>query len=120
MTRKPEFLSELDTRSIVQGYRLLAPLRYYSAILGREIVVPDGFVTNFASVPAPARIFISGHGNDRWGATVHDYLYSIKHDRKEADKVFLEALECKGVNVIKRRVMYRGVRTGGWFFYDRG
>ena len=117
---KPQFLSELDVRAVPQGYRLLAPMTYYSAVLDHLITVPTGFVTNFSSVPAPVRIFISGHGNDRWAATVHDYLYSEKKfTRKQADDVFLEALECKGANVIKRRFMYRGVRTGGWFFYAK-
>ena len=116
---KPQFLSDLDVRAVPQGYRLLAPLIYYSAVIDKLITVPTGFVTNFSSIPAPIRVFISGHGNDRWAATVHDYLYSEKHDRKEADRVFLEALECKGANLIKRRVMYRGVRTGGWFFYAK-
>ena len=116
---KPQFLTELDVRIVPQGYRLLAPLEYYSAVLGAAVIVPVGFVTNFASIPAPGRILISGHGHDRWASVVHDYLYSIKHNRKEADSVFLEALECSGVNVIKRRVMYRAVRTGGWFFYAK-
>lgn len=114
---KAQFLSDLDVRVIVQGYRLLSPLRYYSAVLGREIVVPDGFVTDFASIPRIGRILISGHGNDRWAAVIHDYLYSEKFDRKMADAIFLEALEAKNVNVFKRRVMYRAVRTGGWMFY---
>lgn len=116
---KPAFLTDLDVRAVPQGYRLLAPLTYYSAHLDKLITVPDGFVTDFASIPAPGRILISGHGQDRWAAVVHDYLYSIKHDRKQADAVFLEALELMGVNLIKRRLMYRAVRTGGWFFYAK-
>jgi hypothetical protein len=115
----PQFLTDLDVRAVPQGYQLLAPLRYYSAILGREVVAPTDFISNFASVPAPGRILISGHGDDRWAAVIHDYLYAIKHNRRQADDVFLEALECSGVNLIKRRLMYRAVRTGGWFFYAK-
>jgi hypothetical protein len=113
------FLTDLDVRVIVQGYRLLSPLVYQSDVLGTTITVPDGFVTDFASIPAPGRILISGHGHDRWAAVVHDYLYHTKHNRKQADAVFLEALEVSGVNLIKRRLMYRAVRTGGWFFYAK-
>jgi hypothetical protein len=116
---KPQFIGHLDIRAVPQGYRLLAPLEYYSAVMGASVIVPAGFVTDFASIPAPGRILISGHGRDRWAAVIHDYLYSIKHDRKQADAVFLEALECSGVNLMKRRVMYRAVRTGGWFFYAK-
>jgi len=115
----PQFLTDLDVRAVPQGYRLLAPLEYYSVVLGAVVIVPAGFVTDFASIPAPGRILISGHGHDRWAAVVHDYLYSIRHDRKQADAVFLEALELMGVNLIKRRLMYRAVRTGGWFFYAK-
>lgn len=116
---KSQFLTDLDTRAVAQGYRLLAPLEYCSELLGELIIVPAGFVTNFASIPAPGRILISGHGHDRWASTVHDYLYHTRFDRKKADGVFLEALEVSGVNVIKRRIMYRAVRTGGWFFYAK-
>lgn len=116
---KPQFLTELYVHVIPGGYRLTAPLEYYSAVMGAVVIVPAGFVTDFASVPAPGRILISGHGHDRWAAVVHDYLYHTKHDRKQADAIFLEALEVSGVNVIKRRVMYRAVRTGGWFFYAK-
>jgi hypothetical protein len=116
---KSAFLTDLDVRVIVQGYRLLSPLEYYSETLGEVITVPDGFVTDFASIPRPGRILISGHGHDRWAAVVHDYLYHTRFDRKKADAVFLEALEVSGVNVIKRRIMYRAVRTGGWFFYAK-
>jgi hypothetical protein len=121
MTILYPFKTPLDTRAIEGGYKLLAPLRYYSTLLDREIEVPTGFVTDFASVPAVARVFISGHGKDRWAATVHDYLYSIlAYDRKTADRVFLEAMEVSGVGLIKRRAMYRAVRTGGWMFYAKG
>jgi hypothetical protein len=120
MTILYPFKTPLDTRAVEGGYKLLAPLRYYSTLLDREIEVPTGFVTDFASVPAVARVFISGHGKDRWAATVHDYLYSIlAYDRKTADRVFLEAMEVSGVNFIKRRAMYRAVRTGGWMFYAK-
>lgn len=113
------FLTDLDVRVVSGGYRLLAPLLYQSDLLNDTVLVPAGFVTDFASIPRVARILITGHGKDRWAAVVHDYLYSIKHDRKEADSVFLEALECSGVNLLKRRTMYRAVRTGGWMFYAK-
>jgi hypothetical protein len=114
-----EFQTELEVRAVHGGYRLIIPLVYWSDILNDCVVVPIGFMTDFASIPRIGRILITGHGKDRWAAVVHDYLYSIKHDRKQADDIFLEALEASGVGLIKRRVMYRAVRTGGWFFYAR-
>jgi len=115
---KAEFISNLDVRVVVQGYRLLSPLHYISRIVGTQyITVPDGFVTDFASIPRIARFLITGHGHDRWAAVVHDYLYSIGFDRKTADAIFYEALLVSGVNKIKARAMYRAVRTGGWMFF---
>lgn len=114
-----EFLSDLDVRVVHGGYKLLAPLTYWSDLLDDYVVVPVGFITDFASIPRIGRILITGHGKDRQGAVVHDYLYSIAFDRKMADSVFLEALEASGVAWIKRRIMYRAVRTGGWMFYAK-
>jgi hypothetical protein len=120
MTILYPFKTHLDTRAVDGGYELLAPLRYYSTLLDKEIEVPTGFFTDFASVPNVARVFISGHGKDRWAAVVHDYLYSIGFDRKTADAIFLEAMTVSNVGFFKRRVMYRAVRTGGWMFYAKG
>jgi len=115
---KAEFISDLDVRVIVQGYRLLSPLHYISLVGGKQyITVPDGFVTDFASIPRIARFLITGHGHDRWAAVVHDYLYSVRYDRKMADAIFYEALLISEVNKIKARAMYRAVRTGGWMFF---
>jgi hypothetical protein len=117
---KSAFTTPLDIRAVDNGYQLLAPLRYCSEILDDIIVVPTGFVTNFSSVPAPFRIFISGHGKDRWAATLHDFLYSsTKYPRKVADQIFQEAMDASGVNLFKRKAMYRAVRTGGWMFYAK-
>ena len=113
-----EFLTELDARAIDgRKWRLLAPLVYDSDILGL-ITVPAGFDTDLASIPRIARPLITGMGNDRKPAVIHDHLYSIRHlPRSEADAVFLEALECLRVPWIKRRAMWAAVRAGGWVVY---
>jgi hypothetical protein len=118
MTATFPFKTSLDIRAVKGGYELLAPLRYYSTLLNKTIEVPTGTFTDFASVPRIARVFITGHGKDRWAATLHDYLYSIGFDRKTADAIFLEAMEISGVGLFKRRLMYRAVRTGGWMFHE--
>jgi|TARA_R110002094_G_scaffold153354_1_gene140869 hypothetical protein len=112
------FKTPLDTRAVEGGYELLAPLKYYSTVLNKTIEVPTGFFTDFASIPRVARVFITGHGQDRWAAVVHDYLYSVGYDRRTADVIFLEAMAVSGVGFFKRRLMYRAVRTGGWMFHE--
>ncbi len=78
------------------------------------IVVPKGFITDFASVPWPANMLIPLSGNHNMAAVVHDYLYCVQtRTRLESDKIFLEALTVLGVNWFKRQIMYRAVRIGG-------
>lgn len=110
-------------------FELTAPLTYYSAILGRDIHVHEGFVTDFASIPALAQSFIPVNGRHREAACVHDYLcvYKAKMeiggfvgiDQLTVDRVFLEAMEVLEVRWTQRRVMYRAVRVyqtiKGWF-----
>lgn len=79
------------------------------------IVVPSGYVTDFASIP---RIFwsvlspIDKHGK---ASLLHDYCYTIKYknNRKYCDKIFKEAMEVLKVNPLIARFMYNGVRLFG-------
>ena len=112
---KPMFVTELRVKIVDEGYELTHPLRYATGLDVWE--VPKGFVTNFASVPRIVRPFITGHGKDRYAATLHDYLYSIKHDRREADAIFLEAMEVCRVNWLTRHAMHKAVRLAGWAFH---
>lgn len=82
------------------------------------IVIPQGFVTDLASVPWPATMFIPKDGTYDQAAVVHDYLYHTlglggKYNRKQCDRIFLEAMGVLGVPLWKRRIMYRAVRIGG-------
>jgi len=115
---KPMFITDLDMRAVAGGYILLAPLKYITMIPEETLItVPEGFHTDLASIPRGFRWLITGHGKDRWGSAVHDYLYSIRHDRKEADKIFREALLATGNGRFKVSTMYRAVRMGGGFAY---
>jgi hypothetical protein len=116
---KPMFITDLDMRAVPGGYILLAPLKYISMLDGKEKLyeVPAEFHTNLASIPRMFRVMITGHGKDRWAAALHDYLYSIRHPRKEADKIFREALRATGNGRIKSSTMYHAVRAGGWAAY---
>lgn len=101
---------------------VVAPFGYTCTIDGitYDIDIPYGFSTDFASIPRPARILITGHDRTRWGATIHDLLYDADEEyremhginRKIADQIFYEAMKESGVGSIKRRVMYAAVRIG--------
>jgi hypothetical protein len=79
------------------------------------VMVPQGFTTDFASIP---RIFWAVL--PRWGkygnaAVIHDYLYyQQKYKRKQADKIFLEAMAVLEVPAWQKYPIYGAVRIGGW------
>lgn len=84
-----------------------------------------GFITDFASMPLNV-IFRSPGGKWDKPAVVHDCLYkagcvSVQGQeepriitRGEADAIFLEAMEVASVDWLRRRIIYAGVRVGGW------
>jgi hypothetical protein len=94
-----------------QEWKLLEDLVYESDLLGRDVVVPAGYVTDFASVPrAPIAYFLAGNTGHR-AAVVHDYLIDTDQvDRDLADLVFKEALDATGVNWAVRNAMYLAVQ----------
>jgi len=74
--------------------------------------VPENVDTDFASIPRFFRRAISRTGRHDKAAVLHDWLCEYKIvPRKQADKLFLEALKSLKVNVLKRRIMYTGVRS---------
>ena len=109
-------------------WRLLAPLDYVTTINGafRQITVPEGFVTDLASIPRPLQAIIPKVAKHRRAAVLHDYLYAIRGNlpdvnlsRAQCDGLFLEAMESTGVRFTRRWAMYLGVRSGGWAFWKQ-
>lgn len=83
---------------------------------GEIIVVPDGFITDFASVPRGLWNLFPPTGEYGHAAVIHDFLYrNTSKPREECDKIFLEAMEELGVNWLTRHIVYRAVRTFGDF-----
>lgn len=74
-----KFLTKLQDEELDNGkHRLLTPLIYWSSTVGL-VIVPTGFVTDFASVPRiPFVYWLFGGLGDR-EAVVHDFLYSGHH-----------------------------------------
>jgi signal peptidase I len=84
------------------------------------INVPAGFVTNFGTIPRIFRNMIRPLGRYGKAAILHDYLYRIgviinnrNYTRKEADLIFLEAMEVLKVPKWKRKSIYFAVRMFG-------
>jgi hypothetical protein len=94
---------------------LLAPLVYFSALLGMTITVPAGFRTDFASVPRIVGAYLLFGGKGKRAAVIHDWAYSggLNVDRATADLIFREALQASGYSAFTVWAMYQGVRIGG-------
>ncbi len=104
-------------------YKVTRSFRYY---LSEDrpntwAYVPAGFLTDGATVPRPFWWLVPPFGEHGQAAVLHDILcetatmfeneipYSVS--RKEADKIFREALKASGVGWFKRNLMYAAVRV---------
>jgi hypothetical protein len=117
---------------------LRCPLIYWSGVKageGVEVVVPEGFVTDFASIP---RLFWSIAPPYGWyaeAAVVHDLLYSlggvysgVRYTRYQCDRVLLTAMYSLARVKAKSRIelfemqresciFYWVVRFFGWLYF---
>ncbi|HEY4533122.1 MAG TPA: DUF1353 domain-containing protein [Fusobacterium sp.] len=110
-------VTKLILHPLVNGEKNELYQEYVYEINGYQIKVPQGFVTDLASVP---RIFWSifpPFGKYTPAAIVHDFLYSKFNDtginRTLADRIFLLIMKELGVGYLKRNTMYKAVRVFG-------
>lgn len=93
---------------------------------GRVTVsVPKGYITDFASIPSLFKVIVN---NDDWRvvrpAISHDYMYETHQvvggfiSRKQADDLFYEMLRVEGMGWFKAKLMWAGVRIGGFIAWD--
>lgn len=119
------FLSSLVLEH-VQGrrYRLARDFAYLTRA-GVLIVVPALFVTDGGSFPRFLWWLYPPFGGDYDEAVViHDYAYAHAEQirgsddghisRQEADDLFRECMDVKGVRESAEATIYAGVRLGGW------
>lgn len=86
---------------------------------GQRIVVPRGFVTDFASVPRVFWTFFPKHGEYTRAAIVHDFLYwEQKCSRDQADELFDIVMEDSEVDSTTRFSIYAAVRVWGGDAWD--
>lgn len=118
------FLTPLRCEQVTEDdWVLVAPLRYQSTLLNREIVAPEGFVTDFNSTPRMPFIYWYTGGKAAAPACIHDWLYRTNSQdvtRVQADDVLAEAMEARGYWRARSWFMWAGVRLGGhWAFETR-
>lgn len=85
-----------------------------------RIVVPKGFVTDFASIPVGLwSLGLSPHGQYSRAAVIHDYLYWTQGCRRDqADRLMLIAMKESGVDNLDEFLVYQGVNVGGQGAWD--
>lgn len=108
--RPPSLIPFDDGEYWVLGNDLVFTIRK----TGQRIVVPRGFVTDFASVPRVFWTFFPKHGEYTRAAIVHDYLYwQQKCSREQADELFDIVMEDSEVDSTSRFTIYAAVRVWG-------
>lgn len=113
------FSGPLDLRAHKTGEWVVLSTLQYTALDGIVYGIPEGFITDLASIPAILRPLFNQNDNSRKAAVLHDSRYCVKRGlRKDADNLFLEAMERCGVGFFKRWAMYSGVRAGGWAYWN--
>lgn len=115
-------MSSFTTPLIVEAqddgctWKLIQPFEYEIGVLGSgaKILVPAGFVTDFASVPQIFWNILPPWGQYGKAAVLHDFLYKTQPvTRALCDSIFLEAMYSLSVPYWKRIAIYLGVRLGG-------
>jgi hypothetical protein len=130
-------------------YRLHSPYFYEWEKDGvrRRLRIAAGFEYDGASVPRPlwSLTGIERDGLQRAAALVHDVWYrcegipgdwimqdvwsegqqewetepGVRWNREQVDALFCRMLREAGISMLKRRMMYRGVRAFGWVFWKK-
>jgi hypothetical protein len=78
------------------------------------VVVPAGFVTDFASIPRIAWSIFPTDGDYTYPAVVHDYLYwSQQTSRVDADEVFRLMMKEFQISDASIAIIHTAVRAGG-------
>lgn len=126
--RQPKKFLGLIPYTAKKDYWITArAFRYYAGEEGSEafVDVPEGFKTDFASVPRIFWTILPPDGDYSQAAVLHDFLYREKPvvmgqriNQREADGMFYEAMAVLGVDDWKREVMHKALRAFGFMAWN--
>ena len=113
----------LQTERLPNGNRKLIRKLVVEVDYDTTITVPEGFETDFSSIPAFARSFIDWSRVDIAGV-VHDFLYWCPQEgfsRKRADDVWrrIAAAGASRANSLQQWLGWAGLRMIGWRAYRK-
>ena len=93
---------------------VMSDLRYQVGTTQFAIIVPAGFVTDFASTPRAIWAVLPPFGNYQLAAVVHDFLYWDQGcTREQADALLRVGMAESRVEPLKRDAIWQAVRKGG-------
>jgi hypothetical protein len=129
-SRQGTFSAPPLVRDLVDGVRqvLEEPLAHVTPDGLWTIVVPAGFVTDYASIPRLLQAILPPRGKGNRSNIVHDYLYQTapidprtgrRVTQRAADGVKLAGDRLLGEPWLRRWAMYVGLRLGGWVAWGR-
>lgn len=99
-------------------YAMAREFDWCDDLTGQVVAVPEGFVTDFASIPWYVRPILKPDGPYAQAAIIHDYLYALgtpgdEAGRKVADDMLMAAMIDYQVPRADREAIYLGVHKGG-------
>lgn len=113
-------MSQFTTPAILEmlddyRWRLVEPFSFWVSSDSSDIIeVPVDNITDLASVPRALWAIFPPNGRYAKAAIIHDYLYAnALRTKKEADRIFLDAMTVLDVPTWKRYLMYTAVRIFG-------
>jgi len=99
------------------------PFKAYSKVLQCWFEIPEGFETDFASVPRVPIVYLVWGGRAHREAGIHDFLYRKNSTPivtfSQANNVFREAMICRKKPSYIIYPMYWGVCIGGYPSYHK-
>lgn len=118
MSKIVTFLTQLRVEVLTDETFILTSDFYVNLECVQEVCIPEGFITDFASVPRVPIIYLAVGNKGHKAAVLHDWLYHTKQfSRKTADAYFYHALREAGVNHFYAWSMYSAVRLAGGKYY---
>ena len=92
-------------------------LRSYTSANG-EVVVPEGFITDGASILWILRWRFSPTGEYFGAAIVHDYIISSEQNWKRANNEFDNEMQALRVTWLDRKIMVAAVKIWAWLKFN--
>ena len=105
---------------IVRDTVVTQSILVWDAGLPIKIEVPEGFVTDLASLPWFTSALFKKLGRHQRAAVLHDYLYRKKTFAKRySDQQFNMAMQQDGVVKWRRKLIMAGLAVGGWVGWSK-